>query len=214
MVRGSFSLAATGQTVVLVAVDNRLAGLLGVADPIRASTPDAIRSLHEDGLRIIMLTGDNLSTARAVAGRLGIDEVSAEVLPGQKQQVIERSSRKAIPWSWPATASTIAGPGPGKRRHRPGQRTDVAIESARHNAHSRRPARHRPRPPPQPGYHAKYSPKPVPGVYLQRRQRARGGRSPLSSFRNHHQPHMGERRDEPELAFGRRQRTKTTPSRL
>ena len=78
------SAASEGQTVMLVAVDGRLAGLLGVADPIRASTPEAIRLLHADGLRIIMLTGDSRTTAEAVARKLGIDEVIAEVLPEQK----------------------------------------------------------------------------------------------------------------------------------
>jgi Cu+-exporting ATPase len=79
-----------GQTVMLVAVDGRLAGLVGVADPIRPSTPEAIRLLHEDGLRVIMLTGDSKTTAEAVARRLGIDEVIAEVLPQEKHEVVER----------------------------------------------------------------------------------------------------------------------------
>jgi Cu+-exporting ATPase len=84
------ALRAEGQTVMLVAVDGRLAGLLGVADPVRASTPDAIRLLHADGLRVIMLTGDSRTTAEAVARKLGIDEVIAEVLPAEKSQVIQR----------------------------------------------------------------------------------------------------------------------------
>jgi Cu+-exporting ATPase len=79
-----------GQTVMYVAVDGRLAGLLGVIDPIRPSTPEAIRLLHEDGLRIIMLTGDSRKTAEAVARKLGIDEVIAEVLPQQKHEVVKR----------------------------------------------------------------------------------------------------------------------------
>jgi Cu+-exporting ATPase len=79
-----------GQTVMLVAVEGRAAGLLGVADPIRASTAEAIRLLHEEGLRIIMLTGDSKTTAEAVARKLGIDEVIAEVLPQQKHEVVQR----------------------------------------------------------------------------------------------------------------------------
>lgn len=79
-----------GQTVMLVAVDAELAGLVAVADPIRASTPEAIRLLHEDGMRVIMLTGDGKTTAEAVARRLGIDEVMAEVLPQQKHEVVKR----------------------------------------------------------------------------------------------------------------------------
>jgi P-type Cu+ transporter len=83
-----------GQTVMLAAVDGRLAGLVGVADPIRSSTPEAIRLLHEDGLRIIMLTGDSRTTAEAVARRLGIDEVIAEVLPQQKNEVVKQLQGK------------------------------------------------------------------------------------------------------------------------
>ena len=72
------ALRARGQTVMWVAVDGALAGLLGVADPIKASTPAAIAALHAEGLRIVMLTGDNATTARAVAGELGIDEQAQE----------------------------------------------------------------------------------------------------------------------------------------
>jgi magnesium-transporting ATPase (P-type) len=73
-----------GQTVMLVAVDGRLAGLLGVADSIRASTAEAIQLLHADQMRIIMLTGDNRVTAEAVARTLGIDEVIAEPHLGER----------------------------------------------------------------------------------------------------------------------------------
>jgi Cu+-exporting ATPase len=79
-----------GQTVIYVAADGTLAGLLAVADPIKESTPAAIQQLHEEGLRIVMLTGDNRATAEAVAGRLNIDEVVAEVLPDEKAAVIKR----------------------------------------------------------------------------------------------------------------------------
>jgi Cu+-exporting ATPase len=64
--------------------------LLGVADPIKASTPEAIQTLHNEGLRIVMLTGDSATTAQAVAGKLGIDEVIAEVLPEQKAEAVKR----------------------------------------------------------------------------------------------------------------------------
>jgi Cu+-exporting ATPase len=79
-----------GQTVMLVAAVGQLAGLIMVADPIRASTPEAIRLLHEDGMRVIMLTADSRTTAEAVARKLGIDEVIAEVLPQQKHEVVKR----------------------------------------------------------------------------------------------------------------------------
>ncbi|MEE8137316.1 MAG: heavy metal translocating P-type ATPase, partial [Thermoanaerobaculia bacterium] len=83
-------LRAQGQTVVFVAVDGELAGILGVADPIKASTPEAIRRLHADGVEIVMLTGDNRVTAEAVARRLGIERVHADVSPQEKQAVVER----------------------------------------------------------------------------------------------------------------------------
>jgi Cu+-exporting ATPase len=81
---------AEGRTVILVAVNGTPAGLIGVADPVKDSTPEAIRDLHAEGLRIVMLTGDSRATAEAVAGRLKIDEVHAGVLPGQKADVVKR----------------------------------------------------------------------------------------------------------------------------
>ncbi len=79
-----------GQTVMLLAIDGRPAGLLGVADPIKESTLDAIRTLHEEGVQVIMLTGDNRTTAEAVARKLGIDRVEAEVLPEQKASIVKQ----------------------------------------------------------------------------------------------------------------------------
>jgi Cu+-exporting ATPase len=83
-------LRSEGQTVVFVKIDERLAGLLGVTDPIKESSIDAVRDLHAEGVRIRMLTGDNQITAEAVARRLGIDEVEAEVLPAEKSATIKR----------------------------------------------------------------------------------------------------------------------------
>jgi Cu+-exporting ATPase len=71
-------------------VDGKAAGLLGVADPVKGTTPEAIRQLHEEGIRIVMLTGDSRTTAEAVAGTLDIDEVMAEVLPDQKADAVKR----------------------------------------------------------------------------------------------------------------------------
>ena len=79
-----------GQTVMLAAVDGVAAGLVGVADPVKKSTPEAIKDLHAEGLSIVMLTGDSRATAEAVAARLDIDQVHAEVLPGQKADVIKK----------------------------------------------------------------------------------------------------------------------------
>jgi len=79
-----------GEAVVFVAVDGRAAGWIAVSDPIKASAPEALRELRAEGLRVVMLTGDNRATAEAVARKLGIDQVEAEVLPDRKAEVIKR----------------------------------------------------------------------------------------------------------------------------
>jgi Cu+-exporting ATPase len=84
------ALRTDGQTVMFVVIDGHTAGLLGVADPIKTTTPDAIKQLHAEGVRIVMLTGDSRTTAEAVARKLDIDEVVAEVLPDQKVDVVKR----------------------------------------------------------------------------------------------------------------------------
>ena len=84
------TLRANGQTIMFVIVDQKPVGLLGVADPIRSTTPDAVKQLHAEGIRIVMLTGDSRTTAEAVARKLGIDEVVAEVLPDQKADVVKK----------------------------------------------------------------------------------------------------------------------------
>jgi P-type Cu+ transporter len=88
------ALRRDGQTAIFVAIDGRAAGLLGIADPIKPSTPDAIEVLHREGIRVVMVTGDNRTTAESVARKLGIDEVEAEVLPDQKAELIKRLQRK------------------------------------------------------------------------------------------------------------------------
>jgi P-type Cu+ transporter len=122
---------AEGQTVIFVAVDGRAAGLLAIADKIKESTPEAIRLLHDEGLRIVMLTGDTRATAEAVAKRLGIDEVIADVLPDQKLYAIKRlqSEGRVVAMAGdgindaPALAQAEVGIAMGTG-------TDVAMESA------------------------------------------------------------------------------------
>jgi Cu+-exporting ATPase len=125
------ALAAQGQTAVLAAVDGRLAGVLSVADPIRATTPEAIRLLHEAGLRIIMLTGDNWATAQAVARPLAIDEVTAEVMPEEKSQVVQKLQEEgrvvAMAGDGVNDAPALARADVGIAL---GTGTDVAMESA------------------------------------------------------------------------------------
>jgi Cu+-exporting ATPase len=79
-----------GQTVMFVGIDGKAAGILGVADPIKESTPEAIAAFHDAGIRVVMLTGDNVKTAEVVASKLSIDEVVADVLPDQKARVVKR----------------------------------------------------------------------------------------------------------------------------
>jgi P-type Cu+ transporter len=124
-------LRADGQTVMFVGVDNRIAGLLGVADPIKESTPEAIERLHAEGLRVLMVTGDNRTTAEAVARRVNVDEVIAEVLPEQKVEIVKRlqNEGRAVAMAGdgindaPALAQAHAGVAMGTG-------TDVAIASA------------------------------------------------------------------------------------
>ena len=88
------AMRADGRTVMFAAVDGKLAGLLAVADPIKANAGEAIRKLHESGLKIVMATGDNLVTAKAVAARLGIDEVRADMTPEAKHRLVEELRTK------------------------------------------------------------------------------------------------------------------------
>ena len=87
------TLRAEGKTAMFVALDGALVGIVAVADPIKESTAQAIRELHAQGLRVIMATGDNERTAQAVAGKLGIDEVRAGILPEAKKDLIDQLRR-------------------------------------------------------------------------------------------------------------------------
>jgi P-type Cu+ transporter len=125
------ALRQDGQTVMFIAVDGQLVGLVGAADPIKVSTPRAIQALHQDGVRIVIMTGDSGSAAEAVARRLGIDEVIAEVLPQEKGDVVRKlqSQGRVVAMAGdgvndaPALAQASVGIAMGTG-------TDVAIESA------------------------------------------------------------------------------------
>jgi Cu+-exporting ATPase len=124
-------LRAKGQTVVFIAVDGNPAGLLGVADPIKESTPEALKSLHEAGVRVVMVTGDSKTTAQAVGKELGLDEVEADVLPERKGEIVKRlqSEGRIVAMAGdgindaPALAQAHVGIAMGTG-------TDVAMESA------------------------------------------------------------------------------------
>jgi len=124
-------LSGDGQTVMLVAVDGRVAGTIGVADPIKASTPDAVQALHHEGVRIVMLTGDSRATAAVVAAKLGIDEVRAQVLPAAKAEEVKRLQAQgrivAMAGDGINDAPALAAAQVGIAM---GTGTDVAMESA------------------------------------------------------------------------------------
>jgi Cu+-exporting ATPase len=124
-------LRSEGQTVMFLAVDGKLAGTIGAADPIKSTTTEAIEALHREKLRVVMLTGDSERTARAVAAKLGLDEVIAEVMPDQKRAVIQRLQREGRSVAMagdgindaPALAEATVGIAMGTG-------TDIAMESA------------------------------------------------------------------------------------
>ena len=124
-------LRSAGKTAMFIAVDGQAAGILAVADPVKGTTPEAIRALRAEGIRIVMLTGDSRTTAEAVAKGLGIDEVLAEVLPDQKLAAIERLEKEGRKVAMagdgvndaPALARALVGIAMGTG-------TDVAMESA------------------------------------------------------------------------------------
>ena len=128
---GADAARAEGQTVMLVAIDGKAAGLISVADPVKQSTAEAIRDLHAEGVKIVMLTGDNLTTAQAVAGKLDIDRVEADVSPDQKADIVKKlqAEGRIVAMAGdgindaPALAQAHVGIAMGTG-------TDVAIESA------------------------------------------------------------------------------------
>ena len=90
LIKQADELRLEGQTVMFVGVDGKLCGFISVADPIKSSTPEALKALHDAGIKVVMLTGDNKTTANAVAKKLGIDRVVAEVLPEQKTEIVKQ----------------------------------------------------------------------------------------------------------------------------
>jgi Cu+-exporting ATPase len=125
------ALRSDGATVIFMAVDGKPAGLFAIADRIKPTTPGAISALHREGMRIVMLTGDNRTTAEAVARKLGIDEVEAEVLPDHKSEVVQRLRKEgrvvAMAGDGVNDAPALAAADVGIAM---GTGTDVAIESA------------------------------------------------------------------------------------
>ena len=125
------ALRQDGATAIFMSMDDRVAGVIAIADPIKATTPEALQALRAEGIRVVMLTGDNRTTAQAVARKLGIDEVEAEVLPDQKSAVVKahQAAGQVVAMAGdgvndaPALAAADVGIAMGSG-------TDVAIESA------------------------------------------------------------------------------------
>ena len=124
-------LRGEGATAIFAAIDGKAAGVMAVADPIKATAPDAVRALKEAGVRVVMLTGDNRATAEAVARKLGIAEIEAEVLPQDKGKTVERLRKEgrivAMAGDGVNDAPALAAADVGIAM---GTGTDVAIESA------------------------------------------------------------------------------------
>ena len=124
-------LRADGATAIFLAVDGKIAAVIAIADPVKSTTPEALKLLAQDGVRVVMLTGDNRTTAQAVARRLGIENVEAEVLPEQKSAVVERLRQQgrvvAMAGDGVNDAPALAAADVGIAM---GTGTDVAIESA------------------------------------------------------------------------------------
>jgi 3-deoxy-D-manno-octulosonate 8-phosphate phosphatase KdsC-like HAD superfamily phosphatase len=194
---------------MFVAVDGRLAALLGFEDPIKDSTPEAIRALRDDGVKVVMLTGDSLATAEAVAAKLGLDHVIADVLPDQKGAVVAKliAEGRIVAMAGdgvndaPALATANVGIAMGTG-------TDVAIESRR-DACAATP-RHRAGAPAV-ARRCATSIEPVLRVRLQRARRPDRRRGSVPGRWNLAQPDDRERRDERQLGVGDRQRAASAP---
>jgi len=191
------ALRTQGKTALYAAIDGRAAALIAVADPIKETTPEAIRTLQSEGVRVVMLSGDSRQTAEAVGRQLGIDEVIAEVLPDQKVDAI-KSLQQGV--------QRRAGARPGERRHRHGYRNGRRDRERRRNPGQGRPARHRQGDPPVARHDAQCQAEPVLRLRLQRaRSSARGGRA-LSLLRPAALADIRRRGDGFELGVGGDQR--------
>lgn len=131
LAKAADELRSSGATAIFVGIDGRLGGVIAIADPIKETTPAALAALRAEGIRVVMLTGDNRTTALAVAGRLGIEEVEAEVLPDQKSAIVTKLKNEgrvvAMAGDGVNDAPALAAADVGIAM---GSGTDVAIESA------------------------------------------------------------------------------------
>jgi len=153
-------------TAIFMGVESRVAAIFAIADPVKSSTPEAPAALKAQGIRVVMLTGDNWTTAKAVTRQLGIDEVEAEVLPDQKSEVVQRHKAAGDVMAMagdgvndaPALAAADVGIAMGTDGCGNGKRGRHAAEGRSH--------RDRSRPPPLQGRHAQHPPEPVLRLHL------------------------------------------------
>ena len=174
-----------GATAVFLAVDGKPSGVIAVADPVRATAPAALKALKRAGIRIVMLTGDNRTTAQAVAKQLGIDEVEADLLPEQKAQI----GRAAAPRGprrrdGGRRRQRRAGAGRGRRRHRDGDGHRRRDRERRHHAAQGRSHRHHQGAAAVAGRDAQHPAEPGVRLHLQRGRRADRRRRALSGVRH------------------------------
>jgi hypothetical protein len=201
-----------GHTVMYVAIDGRPAGLIGVADPIKASTAEALKMLQDDGVKIVVLTGDNRITAAAVAKKLGIDRVEAEVLPDQKASVVKRLQSEGRIVAMAGDGINDAPALAQASRHRDGHRHRRCDgERGRHPGQGRS-AWHREGSTPQPGNDEQHPAEPLLRVLLQRAWDTDRGWRSIPDGRPVAQSNCRERRDESELRVRYRQRAQAQES--
>ena len=193
-------------TVLFAAIDGAAAGLFAVADPIKATARVALDRLREDGIRIVMLTGDNRTTAESVGRQLGIDDVRAGVLPADKQRIVHelRAGGAVVAMAGDGVndAPALAA---GRYRHCHGHRYRYRHAKCRHDARKRRSGRHRTRPRAEPRYHAQYPAEPGVCVRLQRRWHSAGGWRALPRVRRVAESGRGGAGDVAQFGVGDRQ---------
>jgi Cu+-exporting ATPase len=196
-----------GATAIFIAVDGRPGGIIAIADPIKASTPAALAKLRADGIRIVMLTGDNRVTAQAVAANLGITDVEAEVLPEQKNAVVRRLRQEgrvvAMAGDGVNDAPALAEADVGIAM---GTGTDVAMQSAGVTPGQGRSCRDRARPSPEPRHHAQHPAKSRAGLRLQSTGHSACSRRALPGLWPAAQPRHRGGGDEPEFGVGDHER--------
>jgi hypothetical protein len=200
------ALRRDGATALFLAVDGKPGGVIAVADPIKPTTRAALDSLRKDGIRIVMLTGDNKTTAQAVARLLGIEEVEADVLPEDKHRIVKKLTVEGHGWR---RRKRRPGVGRGGRRHRNGDRDGSRDTERRHYIGERRSRGGRTGHRSQPGHDAEYPPKSGLRLRLQRDRNPNCGRRPVSILRAFAQPDRRGPGNVAQLRFGDRECTAT-----